>query len=700
MTTTRRQLLLGSLAAAPAFAAPSVFGAGKDSGSGWELPPKQSFTVIENSWIPMPDGIRLGSRLWIPEGAEASRVPVVFEYIPYRKRDAYRPRDDAWGAQLAQYGIAYARVDVRGSGDSDGVIVDEYSVHELTDGVSIIAWLARQPWSNGSVGMRGISWGGINTLQVAAMAPPELKAIMPMGCCDIRYTDDAHYIGGALGQTNFQWGVQFKSVMAGPPDPEISGPDWEAKWRQRLDATPAIISEWVSHQRYDAYWKRGSVAVDYASIKCPVYVVDGWIDTYSNPVGRLLEHLQVPRKGLIGAWGHSYPDSVSPGPGLQWAHEEVRWWQQWLQGKDTGIMDEPMFRAYMPYTTPWEVYPNDLPGRWIAEPVWPSAAVTAQRWHLSGDGALLSAPGKGGKAEYVADKIVGLNKTQWLPFPPSGMPAEQSEDDARSLVFNSPRLTTDIEILGYPIAKIRVAANVAVAKLVVRLTDVAPDGKSWLVGWGLLNLTHRESHENPSALKVGEFYDVSLKLNMTAHRFKHGHRIRIALSESMWPMVWPSPEIATLTFDLAASAIDLPVRRIPAKEAPFLIPQVNLKAGSMDSLLGRPPADGVHRDTDGKVMVERHSPEASFKVSGAGTTLTRGSSESSEMIEGKPNSCIWRQTSKSSFQRDGWICRLETSYEITSTPTTFKIRETLSARKGEETLLQQDTVSEIARDLI
>ena len=153
--------------------------------------------VVENEWIPMADGARLGARLWIPEGAERTPVPVVLEYIPYRKRDAYRGRDNRWGPQLAQYGVAYARVDVRGSGDSDGVMVDEYAPPELNDGVAVIAWLARQPWSNGSVGMRGISWGGINTLQVAAMAPPELKAIMPMGCCDIRFTADAHSIGGA-----------------------------------------------------------------------------------------------------------------------------------------------------------------------------------------------------------------------------------------------------------------------------------------------------------------------------------------------------------------------------------------------------------------------------------------------------------------------------------------------------------------------
>src|SRR5271168_4878284 len=293
----------------------------------WRLPDKNAVEVIDNEWIVLKDGKRLSARLWLPAGARKTRAPVVWEYIPYRKRDFTRTYDDLWGHMLAQYGVAYARVDARGSGDSEGILVDEYLDQELNDGVEVIGWLARQPWSNGNVGMRGASWGGINTLQIAAMSPPELKAIMPMGCCDIRFTDDAHYIGGALGLTNFQWGVQFKGVMSAPPDPDIVGPQWAEMWRRRVDATPAILAEWVSHQHYDAYWQRGSIAVDYKNIKCPVYVVDGWIDTYSNVIGRLLEHLTVPRKGLIGAWGHNYPDAVNPGPGLDWAYEEVRWWQ-------------------------------------------------------------------------------------------------------------------------------------------------------------------------------------------------------------------------------------------------------------------------------------------------------------------------------------------------------------------------------------
>jgi putative CocE/NonD family hydrolase len=343
MTISRRKMLLGSAATASlaALGGPlALCGDPAHATPEWTLPKKRPFKVIENEWIPMRDGVRLAARLWIPEGAFEHPVPVVWEYLPYRLWDDLRWRDDKTAANLAPYGVGFVRVDIRGTGNSEGVMVDEYDVPELTDGVQIIAWLAHQSWSNGSVGMRGISWGGINALQIAAMRPPQLKAIMPMGCIVNRDTDDAHYMGGAYGEENMGWGSSFKGHMAAPPDPQVVGPHWETLWRQRLEATPSIMRTWTTHQTYDAYWKRGSIDTHYAAINCPVYVVDGWGDPYENVIGELLENLKVPRKGLIGPWGHIFPNLATP-LGLAWQYEEVRWWQQWLEGIDTGIMDEP-----------------------------------------------------------------------------------------------------------------------------------------------------------------------------------------------------------------------------------------------------------------------------------------------------------------------------------------------------------------------
>jgi hypothetical protein len=280
------------------------------------------------------------------------------------------------------------------------------------------------------------------------------------------------------------------------------------------------------------------------------------------------------------------------------------------------------------------------------------------------------------------------------------MPTEQSDDDQKSVVFNSPPLDSDIEILGYPSARIRVASNVPVAKLVVRMSEVTPEGKAWPVSYGLLNLTHRTSHEHPSALTPGEFYDVDIKLFMVAHRFKRGNRIRIALCESLWPLVWPSPEIATLTFELGSSSITLPVRSAPAKEAPFPIPVLPSTTKPFGSLMPRPPEDSLHRDPEGRVTVKRDSPETSYVVADIGTTLTRSGTQSCELTEGQPNSCIWKQESAGGFKRGDWDCRSVVSYEISSTPKSFVVRESIKLMNGEEIFFEQDAVSTIQRDLV
>ncbi len=657
---------------------------GLQAGRGWRLPAKRPFKVIENAWIPLEDGTRLGVRLWIPEGAERQPVPVVWEYLPYRKRDGVRKRDDATALDLAPYGIAFARVDVRGTGDSDGVITDEYSPAELHDGVECVAWLARQPWSNGSVGMRGISWGGINSLQIAAMAPPALKAIMPMGCVDNRFTGDAHYIGGALAAENFKWGTYFKVDMAGPPDPEICGPDWEKQWRQRLDATPPILERWTTHQRYDEYWQRGSVAVDYGRITCPVYVVGGWLDPYSTVVGSLLAGLKVPRKGLIGPWGHIMPNLPAP-LGLDWAYEEVRWWHHWLAGVDTGIMDEPMFRAYMPYRTISEVYPAGLPGRWVAEAVWPAPGTQPWVFHL-GKGTLSARPGAGGTSTYVADKIVGMRKPQWMP----SLPDDQTSDDQKSLVFDSPPLDADREILGYPLAKFRISSNVPVASVAVRLTEVLPDGKSWLVSYGVLNLTHRDSHEHPTALTPGEFYGVDVPFYMVAHRFKKGSRIRIAVSESLWPLLWPSPQVATLAIDLGASSFGLPLRPAPTVEAAFPIPIKHSPGSSPYTHSDMGPGTQGHMDR----------PLTSTLIPEIGTTVQEQSHESFAIKEGDPNSSVWKQENMTGWKRGEWDCAVSAAFELTSTPSHFHLTEVLRAKKGGEEIFKREKTSIIKRDLL
>jgi predicted acyl esterase len=655
----------------------------------WRLPGKRPVRVVEHVWIAMPDGVRLSARLFLPEEPGGAPTGAVFEYIPYRKRDIYRAIDDAWGVQLAQRGFAFVRVDVRGSGESEGVMTDEYSDAELTDGMACIAWIARQHWCTGAVGMRGLSWGGINALQIAAMAPPALKAIMPMGCCDNRYTDDAHYLGGALAHANLQWGVSFKTVMAGPPDPGIVGADWERMWRERLEATPAIIASWMEHQRYDDYWRRGSIETDYSAIRCPVYVVAGWQDTYSNPVGRLLEKLTSPRKALIGPWGHTYPAFAQP-LALDWIHEEARWWAQWLHGEDTGIMEEPMFRAFLAYATARETSPEPVPGRWIEEARWPPASVAARQFHLNAEG-LGARAGSDGVRLCGGGRVVGLAKSEWL----DRLPLEQSCDDDRSLCFDTPPLVEEFEALGYPRIAIRVRADKPQATLAVRLNEVTPDGRSWLVSYGVRNLSHRDGHELPSALAPGVDYDVAFDLFMIAHRFRVGSRIRVAISESLWPLVWPSPEPVTLAISLGVSTLTLPARTPEPLPSTMAIP-VRLAPLASAAPAPAPPEPDAQR----RYVMRTDAPASTSVIVGLGTRIERARFETSEIREADPVSCMWRQETHVSWTRGEWACALVAACEITGDAVALTISETLIARAHGAIIFERATVRTQARDCL
>lgn len=159
-----------------------------------------SVSVTEHLWIVLKDGTRLAARMWLPLSASQQPVPAILEYIPYRKRDGTRTRDEPMHGYFAGNGYAVLRVDMRGSGDSDGLMADEYLLQEQEDALEVIDWISRQTWCNGAVGMMGKSWGGFNCLQLAARRPPALKAIITVCSTDDRYNDDIHYKGGCLAE--------------------------------------------------------------------------------------------------------------------------------------------------------------------------------------------------------------------------------------------------------------------------------------------------------------------------------------------------------------------------------------------------------------------------------------------------------------------------------------------------------------------
>ena len=342
----------------------------------------RSLTMDDAVGIELKDGTRLLARVWRPSNSDVQPVPAILEYLPYRRRDGTCERDALTHPYFAARGYAGVRVDMRGSGDSDGVLLGEYLAQELDDAVEVIAWIAAQTWCSGAVGMMGISWGGFNSLQVAARQPPALKAIISLCSTDDRYADDIHFMGGALLNDNMGWASQMLAISCSPPDPAIVGESWRDIWLRRLDEQGLWIIDWLSHQRRDDFYRHASVCEDFGAIMCPVYAVGGWVDGYSNAIFRLLRNLKVPAKGLVGPWAHKYPHFAKPGPQIGFLQEALRWWDHWLKGRDTGIMDEPILRAWINDAAEPLAHVDCQDGRWITEPTWPSNNVKMRRWAL------------------------------------------------------------------------------------------------------------------------------------------------------------------------------------------------------------------------------------------------------------------------------------------------------------------------------
>jgi putative CocE/NonD family hydrolase len=505
---------------------------------------------IEHTWIPLSDGCRLAARIWLPPDAVEDPVPAVLEYLPYRKNDGTAIRDAARQPYLAGFGYAAVRVDMRGTGESDGLITDEYTKREEDDAVEVVAWLAEQPWCTGAVGMWGISWGGFNALQVAARRPPALRAIMTLCASDDRYADDVHYRGGCvLALDMLHWASSMQTWSGRPSDPRLRGDDWRQVWLERLENVAVWIEPWLAHQRRDAYWKAGSVCDDYAAIECPVYAVGGFVDGYTNAVPRLLEGLSCPRKGLIGPWAHAFPDDASPGPSIGFLQECLRWWDHWLKGLENGVLDEPMLRVWMQESVEPETSREVRPGRWVAEPSWPSPTIEVRTWEL---------PAAGGRS-LCSPQSTGSEAGVWTASGQSAdLAGDQRLDDARSIVFDLDPLAEPLEILGLPAVTLELALDRPLGLICVRLCDVFPNGTSALVTRGLLNLAHRESHEKPSPLEPGTRYTVRVRLDVIAHSFPPGHTVRVAVSPAYWPWAWPSPEDVTLS--VFGGSLELPVR--------------------------------------------------------------------------------------------------------------------------------------------
>ncbi|WP_153395331.1 CocE/NonD family hydrolase [Ornithinicoccus halotolerans] len=661
----------------------------------------------EHLWIPMSDGTRLAGRLWRPVSAEDEPVPGILELIPYRKRDLTAQRDSIHHPYLAGHGYACLRVDLRGSGDSEGLLTDEYLEQELRDAEEVLAWMSEQPWCNGRTGMMGISWGGFNALQVAARRPPSLGAIVTVCSTDDRYADDVHYMGGCLLSDNLSWASTMFAYNSSPPDPAIVGERWRELWRDRLEHSGLWLEEWLRHQRRDEYWRHGSVIEDYSAIECPVFAVSGWADGYSNSVFRLLQGLDVPRRGLIGPWSHKYPHLGQPGPAIGFLQEMVQWWDHWLKDeRGNGAMDGPMLTIWMQDTVAPATAYHERPGRWVGEPSWPSPRIVQTRYPLGRH--RIAAPDEHEHSPELTVQSplsVGQFAGKWCSYnAPPDLPYDQREEDGGSLTFDSDPLAERLELLGAPTVELTFSADKPLAMVALRLSDVAPDGQATRISYGVFNLTHHSGSDTPQRLQPGERQTVVVPLNGMAQSFPVGHRIRLSISTSYWPVVWPPPEPVQLTVYPNDSGLVLPVRPtdtaddepVPAFPEPEGAPPLSvtqLHPGEHDWRVSRNMVDlsgaldvvkdlGVVRLDDIDLAVTRRAYER-YTFTGSDFNSVRGETD-------------WTM----GFQRGDWQVLTRTKTVLTSTPTAFRLHAELDAYEGEERVVAKSWSTVIPRDFL
>ncbi|MGB1011750.1 MAG: CocE/NonD family hydrolase [Thiolinea sp.] len=527
--------------------------------------------VFDPVWIPMPDGVRLAARIWMPDCADGKPLPAVLEFLPYRRRDGTAPRDESTYPVFAESGIVGIRVDQRGCGDSDGLVQDEYTEQELADAESVIAWIIAQDWSNGKVGMMGISWGGFNSLQVAYRHPPGLAAVISIGSTVDRYHDDIHYKGGAQLSANFSWATTMLCYGARPPEPGIRS-DWRELWLERLEHLPFHLPNWLRNATRTVFWQHGSVGEDYSRMTTPALVISGWADGYSNAPPTAVANFPGVCKAINGPWIHKYPHFAWPQPRMDFHAEAIAWWQQWLLGEETQREKLPAYRAYIGVAT--EPGPHRMAehGYWV-ETDWPVDAET-QDFFLEAGGNLstLTEVSSGELSACVnaeqhicTPQDVGVYSGEFFTLrPDADLSGDQQVDDARSDYWQTAVLEEDLTVLGRPVLNLMLSCDQPNANLCVRLVDVRPDGKAHRVSMGILNLAQRNSDQQPEAMPLNEMVQIRLALDECGYCFRAGHRIRIVLGTAYWPLVLPVAHHSVITLhnynnDRAAHILSLPL---------------------------------------------------------------------------------------------------------------------------------------------
>jgi predicted acyl esterase len=523
---------------------------------------------MEQAWIPMKDGVRLAATLYMPTGANpGEKFPVLLEYLPYRKDDGTAAGDYPKHAYFARRGYVSVRVDIRGFGASEGVPPErEYSEQEQADGEQVIAWLAHQAWSNGNVGMFGISWGGFTALQMAMRHAPGLKAIIAVDATAELFHDDVHYIDGMAHIDEFELNMDMAEGWVGAPDYSLD----EKVLGPRFDSPPWSLL-YLKHQHDGPFWRDRVRPL--SEITIPSFLIGGLQDGYRDNVPDMLMQSKAPIKAIVGPWNHSFPNDADFGPRVEWRDQAVRWFDYWLKGRDTGVRDDPRLVIYMQHWHPPDPNLESVPGEWRREEVWPPASAKNSTLFLQTNHTLSDALAGQATHELKYVPTIGVEAGFWW----GELLSDPRPVDAFSLVYDSAPLENEVAILGRPRALLRASATAPQANWFARLSDVAPDGTVTQITGAGINGAQRESISEPRDLEPGKVYPLEIEMHLTSWVFPKGHRIRVAVSNALWPMVLPTPYAMTTSLALGrndGSRIVLPVVPVHGTPAPeFSSPQ-------------------------------------------------------------------------------------------------------------------------------
>ncbi len=655
----------------------------------------------EHLEIPLAGKVKLAARLWRPADALKHPVPVLLEFLPYRKTDGTHGRDAVTHAYLAGHGYACLRVDLRGTGDSQGVFEDEYSEQELDDAVAVIAWAARQKWCDGKAAMFGISWGGFNALQVAARRPPALKAVVSLCSTDDRYEDDIHYKGGVLLSENIGWAAAMLATLSRPPDPRLVGRGWKKLWQDRLNTMPLLAIPWLEHPHRDAYWQRGSVCEDFSRIEAAVLLAGGFNDAYVNAIPRLMRGLRSVRKAIIGPWTHAYPH-LGAAPQIGFLHEMLRWFDRWLKDKPTGVHLDPDFRYFIadPHR-PSGTVPESFEGRWVSDAFWGAAQAPVKTFHLTSQGIAVAAGAERALTLAAPLRMMTGQGEYCAMFGGDELPANQQQDDADAITFDSPPLAEGLDIVGQPVAELDLAVDREVAQLVVRLSHIWPSGEVSRLSYQLFNPAMLTGRETPKPLQPGRRYKLKVKLNDMAAHVPAGHRLRLAVATSCFPLAWPVAEPVALTLYAGACQLHLPLRRVKPFEPPVEFKPAEGAAPARVKQLA--PARHERRfATDEKTGVQSLTITDDFgreDIAPHGLVTHTLARETYSLQPGDPLSATMTTHWSEEMGRGKWQVKTESRIRFSATKTHWLVEARLEAFEGKRKFASRSWKKKIPRQL-